>query len=391
MKILFILPRPMVGGTSTVLSAVVRLLSIHKYDVRVFYIFPKKNSNKDMNIYRTLPSIRSIVLACSYKISFEEFGFFYGIVSLSFFIFRKILHIDYREKEIEKAAKKIGKENFDIVVGMEEGVATLLASKVPSKKRIAWIHSDYSRYMTLTGSHDENKTYELFQNIVCVSKYTAKVFSDYYPNLALKTIHINNLIDFDGIINKSLVSDDFIDKNNTMFTSSPIIVSIGRLNQVKRFHLIPKCASYLKQRDQDFVWLIVGDGQEKSKIQEEIVLQHVENEVILTGEMANPYPLLSRATILIILSESEACPSVLLEAMTLKVPVISTDFPTASEFIVNGWNGLITSIEKLPQTIFDTLQNIELLSKLTSNRIAYLHYNEDIEEKILELFDNGQI
>ena len=388
MKILFIVPGLAVGGTTTVLHAIIKILEKHKHEAKVLYLYPNRKDSQFSDNQFSLKGHPMIVMMGSWRSTFSECGNLWGIASLFYAILRRVLRIDNKMAAIKKTASAISKEHFDIVIGMEEGIAAAVASKVTAKRKLAWIHCDYSRYLSLYSISDERDIYREFGQIVCVSKYTAKVFSDYYPDLASKTTYIHNPIDVEGILKKSKDkrSDD---STITLFSSYPTIVSIGRLDPVKRFHLVPSIASYLKSSGIYFKWYIVGDGDEKSRIQFEIVENGVRDDVILTGMVDNPYPLLSRAKLLVVLSESESCPNVLHEAKILHVPVISTDYPTAIEFIKNELDGIVVPLDKLPDAIVSTLQNEQLLSQLRNNGIDYNQYNETIEKKILGLLANA--
>lgn len=384
MKILFIVPGLAVGGTTTVLHAIIKILEKHQYEVKVLYLFPNRKDSQFANNQISLKGQPMVVMMGSWRSAFRECGSLLGIASLFYAILRKVLHVDNRMAAIKKTARTVSKQHFDIVIGMEEGVAAVVASQVTARRKFAWIHCDYSRYLSIHGITDERDIYTKYSQIVCVSEYTAKVFSDYYPDLASKTTYIHNPIDSVAILKKSHEIMPH-DSTMTMRSHCQMIVSIGRLDPVKRFHLIPSIATYLKSRGVCFKWFIVGDGEEKKRVQQEIVEKGMEDDVILAGMVDNPYPLLSQAALLVVLSESEACPSVLHEAMILHVPVISTDYPTAKEFIRDEGDGIIVSIDRLPDAIVSTLQNGQLLSRLRANKVDYQHYNENIEKKIISL------
>lgn len=79
---------------------------------------------------------------------------------------------------------------------------------------------------------------------------------------------------------------------------------------------------------------MVGKGECENKIKELVTSLNLENQVIFTGFKSNPYPLLSKAKGLILSSDYEGLPTVILEALALKVPVISTDCPSGPNEIL---------------------------------------------------------
>ena len=67
--------------------------------------------------------------------------------------------------------------------------------------------------------------------------------------------------------------------------------------------------------------------------------------------MPNPYPAIKNSDLLVCLSSSETFNYTLTEARILGVPVVSADFPAAKEFIKDGLDGIITSIEMMADTV----------------------------------------
>ena len=77
--------------------------------------------------------------------------------------------------------------------------------------------------------------------------------------------------------------------------------------------------------------------------------------VVYLGGKSNPYPYFKMADLLVCVSESEACPMIFNEAKLLNLPIVSTDFPSAFEFIDRDKDGRITQIEAMADTIADII------------------------------------
>jgi glycosyltransferase involved in cell wall biosynthesis len=227
---------------------------------------------------------------------------------------------------------------------------------------------------------EEEKNYSKYNNIICVSDLTSERFKDVYPQYAEKTIAICNPQSEEFIIKQSLNNDNDISFTRNGFT----LISIGRIDSIKRFTEIPQIASFLASQNIKFKWYIIGDGaeEEKRKIQENITKEKVEEYVVCLGVKTNPHYYIKNADLLVSLSISEACPRVINEAKILHVPVVCTNFDTAKEFIENMENGLISPIEEIKYSILEILQNKELNNKIREN-ISNFHFdNEDIMNNI---------
>ena len=346
--LLFITPSRSIGGTNSSLSSIINFLK-DKCDIKVLVISSVGEgkysfddlviSNALLDAYHTdyskLKSSRKL-LAFFIKISKRVLNFF--TISGEKFINRLAV------KSIEK------KYSFDVVIGFSEGVSMRLASQFNASDKITWIHCDYDR--AVPEHINELSYYEKFNNIVCVSKYTKQKFIDRYPSLDSRTTYIYNLFDIDWI--KRLSEESMDDKafRNDLFT----IISMGRMDPVKGFTLIPEIASKLKQRECKFRWYIIGgpENNEFSKVKYEIQKCDVADVVFLLGAKSNPYPFLKASDLYVSTSFSEACPMVFLEAKTLDIPIVSADFGSASEFV--GEQGFVLSIDDLPKLLEDIVK-----------------------------------
>ena len=264
--------------------------------------------------------------------------------------------------------------NYDIVVGFEEYTPTHIASWSKAKKKVAWVHCDYRN--RFNGECLEEDVYKRFDQIVCVSNYTAKTFISCYPRLIDRVIAIHNLFDKYRIDSLSRQVSD-VKFESTEFN----IISVGRIHPVKRFFLIPQIASYLKNEGLKIRWYLIGSAQypeDLKPIEDNIEQYSVSNEVTLLGAKANPYPYFRQADHLVSLSVSEACPMIFNEAKVLGLPIVSTDFGSAAEFINDGLNGLISPVEHIGKAISRMIEDTILYNEIKANMRI-----EDEEEKVV--------
>jgi glycosyltransferase involved in cell wall biosynthesis len=126
---------------------------------------------------------------------------------------------------------------------------------------------------------------------------------------------------------------------------TPCFVHVGRLDPSKNHDLLLEACLRLKASRTDFRVLCIGDGPERQRLAAAIASNGLERHIILLGARHNPYPLVRRATALILTSNFEAFALVLAEAMACGVPVISTNCPAGpAEVLEDGKSGLLVPV-----------------------------------------------
>lgn len=297
-------------------------------------------------------------------------------------LFKLIIREKGREKIIERVINNIEKMNFDKIVAMQEGAATCFASKIKGYK-VAWVRSDYNEYYKIINI-DESHVYDKFKIIICVSDYTKNTFINKYPQFKSKSYGIHNMIDYNNILkmsNNQIKEHVFLDKD--IFN----ILSIGRLSKVKQFDLIPQITKKLLNKGLNIRWYIIGDGEEKSKIYKLIKKYDVKNQVLLLGEINNPYPYIKYSNLVAVTSLSEACPNVLNESKILHTPVIAINFGSAKEFINNGVNGIITDEKNIVDDIAKLIHDKNYYNEIEFNIKGFNYYNDEIINQVVNLLN----
>lgn len=377
-KVLFIIPSIWTAGTNSALSSLLNNIGDKEYNIRVFPV----------TLYgrRDLP-YSSLLLPKNRLLSayFADLKKSEGIDIVLVFVLKSlkkicsILKIDLFAPIAKRAARQLSNQHFDTVVGFMEGAATELASFVEAGRRISWVHCNYDKY--LPSNQSEEDIYSRFNVIVNVSAFTTTIFRNRYPALANNVICINNLVDEKRIQNLSRNEIDYLPEDESQFT----IISVGRISPVKRFSFIPSIVWELLNKGVNVKWLIIGpnqDADETARLKANVEKYNVEKAVRCLGLKDNPYPYFKKANLYVCLSESEACPMVFIEARLLGLPILSTDFPSAKEFINDGKDGIICKIKDVPDKLYDLINNKELCKSLISDPNQVTKKNTVIIDKI---------
>lgn len=292
------------------------------------------------------------------------------------------LHFDISSFCIKHGCKQLGTERYDAIVSYQENI-THEISRYPAKKRIAWIHSDYSRFLELRGVESETEVYERIDKVVCVSAFAKSVFDAVYPQYANKSFAIHNIIDVEGIRAKALESENLDPLFDTaVFT----IVSAGRLDPVKQFEKIPCIARQIKELTAaPFKWYIIGGSRGFDDVEhtlrariEEYGLQDC---VIRLSEKSNIYPYIGKANLYVCTSLSETFSLTVNEAKALRVPVVSTNLPCIYESISEGIDGYIVSMDGMALKIVEIMGSCLKIETISID-------NKNILNKIYSLFEN---
>lgn len=387
-RILFIIPAFKHGGTNKSLFNILSFIG-HEFDISIMAL-------SHLGPYKDLFNREAKIIERDSRLGllFDNFGNIdlkkdskkQIITKLSNKLYRKLYEIligeKGREKILNQSVKKIESMNFDTIIAMQEGDVTSFTARIKGKK-IAWVRSDYNEYFKIV-MKDESAVYEKFKSIICVSEYTRKTFLTKYPQLEERCYGIHNMIDYNKIIR---MSSEKIKYNKLFDNTNFNMVSVGRLSKVKQFDLIPNIASKLKKNGLMFNWYIIGDGEEKARINMLIEKYNVEDEVVLLGEINNPYPYIKQSDLVVVTSLSEACPNVINEGKILHVPVITTNFGSAKEFIENGGNGIITNEENIINDITNLIRNNSYYSEIKSNLSDFLYSNDAIIAKIINILN----
>jgi len=115
----------------------------------------------------------------------------------------------------------------------------------------------------------------------------------------------------------------------------PVILSIGRLTIAKDYPTLITAFARVRQR-YDARLVILGEGEERERLQRLVRDLRLKNDVWLPGSVEPPYPYVARASVFVLSSIWEGLPTAMIEALALGVPVVTTDCPGGAREILDG-------------------------------------------------------
>jgi len=194
-----------------------------------------------------------------------------------------------------------------------------------------------------------------------------------------KIVRIYNPINLDEIkkLKNETLDIDLLKKENTTYFSH-----VGRLVKKKNHRLLIDAAVLLKKKYSDFVILCAGAGPLELQIKHWIGEYHLENNIIMIGELDNPFALMKETRALINTSQHESFSIVLVEAMASGSTVISTNCPYGpAEVLDDGKYGILVPMNH-PRALADAMIEItknekyfKYLKKKTIKRASEYNVN----------------
>lgn len=259
----------------------------------------------------------------------------------------------------------------------------IVLDKVQAKKKICWIHTDYTHI-------DVNTALELpiwsgYDHIVSISKDVTKKFCQTFPTLHNKIIEIENILSPKFVHQQADVESHPLDMQKAEHGYT--LLTIGRYCASKKLEEIPVICRMLTEKGLTVKWYIIGYGGSDEYIRRAIVEEGMEENVILLGMRANPYPYIKLCDWYIQPSRYEGKSVVVREAQILGKPVIITDYPTSASQVQNGVDGIIVPMDmnKCTEAIAMALTDERQKKRIVDYLVTHDYGNKSEVEKIYSL------
>ncbi len=249
-----------------------------------------------------------------------------------------------------KKTMLVNDKHYDVAIGFEEGTAGYYISEcINADIKLCWVHTDIK--MISTCKEMDKRTYSNVKYVCTVSQNSVKSLCNEYPEFAekIRCYTLPTMLNYAEIDEKS--------NEPCELTGDEIkILSVGRLVELKGFHLCVEPCKRLVNEGYKVKWYIAGEGDYRETIENLIKSKKLEDNFILLGNCENPYKYIKNADICVQPSSYEGFSVAVWEEKYLKKPVVATTIPSNFELLTDNVNGLL--IERTENAIYQAIKDL---------------------------------
>lgn len=376
MKILVLHGHLSMGGEERVLLNVLRNLVELNYDVDLLITWNHKENNLFEN---------EIPKKVNYEFLFDSYNGKNKLI-------KEIYRIKAKTTYLKKIEKKIKNEKYDIVIDYSSNLLKYdnFDIKIPV---FAWIHFSltFGEKLTLEKIKKYKKQYKKYSKIFAITRVMKEEFINKVGIDEKKVELVYNPIDLKLIEKKA----ENVEKKYENYLKQDYFLQVSRLTQQKQPEHLVDIYYKLKQAGIKEKLYFIGDGEKKEIIKQKIKEYNLENDIILLGQIENPYPFFKNAKLFVHTAKYEGLPTVLLESLALGTPVVSYDCPTGPRDILgknNEYGELISLNDKdmFVEKVLELMNSKEKYEKY--KKLSLIRANdfsmENNKVKLKELIEN---
>jgi len=376
MKILVLHGHLSMGGEERVLLNVLRNLVELNYDVDLLITWNHKENNLFEN---------EIPKKVNYEFLFDSYNGKNKLI-------KEIYRIRAKTTYLKKIEKKIKNEKYDIVIDYSSNLLKYdnFDIKIPV---FAWIHFSltFGEKLTLEKIKKYKKQYKKYSKIFAITRVMKEEFINKVGIDEKKVELVYNPIDLKLIEKKA----ENVEKKYENYLKQDYFLQVSRLTQQKQPEHLVDIYYKLKQSGIKEKLYFIGDGEKKEIIKQKIKEYNLENDIILLGQIENPYPFFKNAKLFVHTAKYEGLPTVLLESLALGTPVVSYDCPTGPRDILgkNSEYGELISLNDKDMFVEKVLELMNSKEKYEKyKKLSLIRANdfsmENNKVKLKELIEN---
>lgn len=249
------------------------------------------------------------------------------------------------------------RDDYDIEVAyLECGSTKIMAGSTNQKAlKLAWVHCDLEKKEGFADIVQQQKQYyQAFDKVVCVSEQVKKSFVKLFGN-GPEAVVLYNVNDEQEILQKATAFA--VEKPQKM-----TFAAVGRLSYEKGNDRLLDACSILREQGYDFELWLIGDGNERKRLEQQVKEQSLDRQVRFLGFQENPYPYMAAADAIVCPSRYEGFSTVVTEALILGKPVVTTPCSGMDELLGSSEYGVITedSVEDICRGMKRLLEDPQL-------------------------------
>lgn len=229
------------------------------------------------------------------------------------------------------------REKYDCVIACNHNAPSYFASYLKGGAKVLWIRGDMSEldYRKLKEGTSEyrrvRQEYDMqanvlksFDAIAVISDVVQQTLADLF-GVTENVVKISNSVDTEKL--RRLCREKVTLPDKKLFTT------LGRLDYNKNQILLLKAARLVRKERDDFMIYLLGDGDDREKLETYIRENGLSDNAKILGFIENPYPYVKNSIATVLTSLSEGFSLVLVESVMLGTPIISTDVGVARELV----------------------------------------------------------
>ena len=376
MKVLVLHGHLSMGGEERVLLSVLKNLVELNYDVDLLITWNHGENNLFEN---------EIPEKVNYKFLFDNYNGKNKLI-------KEIYRIRAKTTYLKKVEKIIKENKYDVIIDYSSNLLKYnnFDIKVPV---FAWIHFSLTFGEKLSADKIEKykKQYKKYDKILAICDTMRDEFVEILGMDKNKVELVYNPIDLEAIRKKA----ENIDKKYENYLKQDYFLQVSRLTEQKQPEHLVDIYYKLKQRGIKEKLYFIGNGEKVELIKQKIKEYKLEDDVILLGQIENPYPFFKNAKLFAHTGKYEGLPTVLLESLAFGTPVVAYDCPTGPKDILgknSEYGELIplndkdTFVEKVYELMNknEKYENYRKLSLVRANDFSM----ESNKAKLKELIEN---
>jgi len=167
------------------------------------------------------------------------------------------------------------------------------------------------------------------------------------------------------VVNNGVDTERYLMREKTEAGEELRLITVASLYWIKNQQMTINAVCDLRKAGYHVVLTLVGDGQDRDKIQELINNRSANDFIKMVGKKSNVSEYLLSSDVYISSSKTEGLPLSILEAMSSGLPVIATNAGGTKDIVHDGINGLlipVDDIEALKKSIMSICDNKNLYS-----------------------------
>jgi glycosyltransferase involved in cell wall biosynthesis len=291
-----------------------------------------------------------------------------------------VVGLEYSHKYTRAFMPQVGDREYDLAVSFLTP-HYFVAEKVRARKKIAWIHTDYTRICLDRAS--ELAMWGCYDHIASISDAVGECFCQVFPELADRLVKIENILPA-AIIRSAAEAECPADLPED---GSLRLLSIGRYCDAKNFDNVPAICRKIRELGLDVKWYIIGFGGDEDLIRRKIAESAMEDHVIMLGLREDPYPYIAHCDLYVQPSRYEGNSVTVREAQVLAKPVVITRYATSASQLEEGVDGVIVPMdnEGCAAGIAELLRDPEKMKQLSEACHGGDYANTQEAEKLMGL------